>query len=72
MSGMIKYLIQTAIFNDFSCIHYDDVPAKLGSNSKVMGDKQKRHIKFCDKILDEFYHLGLDGYIKGSRRLIGD
>jgi hypothetical protein len=53
-------------------VHDDDPVGHLGHDAEVVGDQQHRHVQFLLELLDQLEDLGLDGDIKGRRRLVGD
>ena len=72
MARIVKDLVGSSSFHDFSCVHNVDEICNLGNNSKVMCNIDYGNSTFLLNLLDQLNDLRLDGNVKSGSRLVAD
>ena len=72
MQGSLKKKSGISPFDDAARIHDKDLLAYFRYNPKIMGNEKDGRPDLSVHVDHEVQHLGLDGYIEGGGRLIGD
>ena len=58
--------------DDLAGIHDGDPVGHVGDDSQIVRDEDDGHVAFLLETVDELENLGLDGDVKGGRRLVAD
>ena len=70
MLGIVEDLTRRALFDELSRVHDADAVAHLRDHRQVVADEQDRGLEPLAKRRHQVEHLGLDGGVKGCRRLV--
>ncbi len=70
MPGIVEDLTCRALFDELSRVHDADAVAHLRDHRQVVADEQDRGLEPLTKRRHQVEHLGLDGGVKGRRRLV--
>jgi hypothetical protein len=72
MTGVFQQVAGWPNLHDSPRIHDGGPMGAFSDDSQIMGNEEEAHAEFLLKTVNQFEDLGLNGNIKGGRRLVGD